>query len=749
MAQVNPALPAGYGVTADPGILTETFEGAPDGMNLALPAQELADTEAQYIQDALLDKPGLTRRRGPVQSVSSIGFKLSFPGTGLVMTLNPQGIQKFAALNGNAGSGLFSVASDDLSAKVDLTWPHPLPTVPDSGAPYRIVDAKPALNGGLLVGVSSAYDSNSPNQGLAYWLGANKANWSPASVTVARGSTALTGSGFLANASVGHWIFANTDEGYTSTLIGYVKSINSDSSITLSQASPYAITAKGATFQALRGLAPRVVTGRLTVDSTSATVSGGATKFISQGLSTGTWQIYRASDMAFVGKVLSVQSEIALTLAANAAVALADDSYVALRADADWSIPTTANTQKVGFLTAAYAGLQWYANNGSDFSKTSRLWFSEADDPESLDLSTFDGNWFDIISSSSVNEPIRAIAPALTGLVVLKETEAFIITGNSPSTFTPKKLEDDGAISGMSVQQYGGGVIWAGREGIHFYDGIQVRSLTNDPAKPKLGDYWKNSVRSIDPNTFRMWSMINRDHYFLFIERATPTVPVIKGTTSTTPNTLTVVVNLNTLAVTMGTNLHIRGAITLPASASKTAWYLVNGRKTGDASDIGYIADGEALFNQEGVDPITCDVSLGNTAGPDFYFESKKFDGGDSTRLKKFKQLMLHYLVQGGSINVDTVIGLNDIGQQLSSSFSSSTYTWDTLRAAITNWDALKGAFPTWDQIVQGVFIPKRVKFQRGSTHLSFRLYQSSSSIQRLQIGPYHVGYKLLRPGRV
>jgi hypothetical protein len=57
---------------------------------------------------------------------------------------------------------------------------------------------------------------------------------------------------------------------------------------------------------------------------------------------------------------------------------------------------------------------------------------------------------------------------------VLKENETFIVTGNSPTTFSPKKLEDDGAISGMSVQQYGGGVIWAGREGIHYFDGVET-----------------------------------------------------------------------------------------------------------------------------------------------------------------------------------------------------------------------------------------------------------------------------------
>jgi hypothetical protein len=110
--------------------------------------------------------------------------------------------------------------------------------------------------------------------------------------------------------------------------------------------------------------------------------------------------------MAFVGKVASVQSEIALTLTANAAVAMANESYVALRADADYNIPTTASINKVGFLNATYAGRQWYLNNGAQFDKTSRLWFSDTSDPEALDLSDFDGDWDDITSSSTANEPI-------------------------------------------------------------------------------------------------------------------------------------------------------------------------------------------------------------------------------------------------------------------------------------------------------------------------------------------------------
>jgi hypothetical protein len=32
-----------------------------------------------------------------------------------------------------------------------------------------------------------------------------------------------------------------------------------------------------------------------------------------------------------------------------------------------------------------------------------------------------------------------------------------------------------------------------------------------------------------------MWSMVEHDHYKLFIESISPTVPVVKGTTSSTP----------------------------------------------------------------------------------------------------------------------------------------------------------------------------------------------------------------------
>jgi len=838
------AIPAGPSSS-----VTETFPPAPGGMNVAVPANELDDTQARILQDILVDYPGLARRRGPMVAASGVAA-MTRMGTGIAMTLNPQGIDRYAVLNGDSGNGYFSVLSADMSTWTDLAWPHPLPTSPQTSKAlaYRIYDAQAAILGGAMVGVSSAYDANAPNEALAYWRGGINANYATGTLTVARGSAAVAGAGtaWVANASPGMHLFATTDNrviaiptavvptpstaggtlaantyfyrvtalngagettgsvevtatttgatgsvalvwaavagatsyriyrgtaagaenvfytsavasftdtgaastggtvpvsntatvaGFTQTLIGTVLQVNSDTSITLDKASPYPITGKAYTLQSIRGVYPRVTVGRITCDINSMVINGGDTKFRSQGLGTGNWNLYRESDFVWIGEVASVASETSITLMANAAVAVADEAYVALRADADWSLTITGNTQKPGFLTASYAELQWYANNGQQFDHTYRVWFSDSSHPEALDM-TDDGNWIPVSSSGEVQESIRAIGAAYNSLVVMKENETFAIIGSSPATFAVKKIEDDGTLGGMSVQQFGGGVIWAGRQGIHYYDGIQPVDLVAD----KLGAVYKNSIRTFDPSRYRLNSMMVRNHYYLWVENIAPTLAIVKGNVSTTPSSWGIAINMETRAVTMMTNLHIRGSVVLPASTGRTVWYLAN-----DATH-GYVCDANALFDSEGIDAFAAD---GGTAGPDFFYESKKFDAGDGMRLKKFKELAANYLAQGGNLNIDVVLGLNDIGQTLTSSFPSSVYTWNTLRQSFATWTALKTSYPTWLQVIQGVFQPKRVRFSKASEFLSFRLYQSSSAMTRVRIGPYKIGYKLMRNMRV
>lgn len=821
-------------------VLSQTFDGTSGGMNMAVPAHEIDDTQSRMLLDWLVDQPGITRQRGPVQAAAGIPA-LPRRVSGLLSTLNPQGVSCFAAVTGNASNGYITVLSADALTWIDLAWPYAMPTT-DLGSPYRIVDAKPALGGGMLIGISSDYGVSGVQQGLAYWFGGTKANYT-GTVSLTRGSQAVTGSGFYANVVPGMFLFANTDDPYTNAYIGVVQSVNSDTSITLIKTSPYTATSKSGTFQSIRGLTPRVTTGRLTTDTTTTTVTGGNTKFMSQGLNNGTWQLYRQSDGAFVGKVATVNSEISITLAANAAVSMADDSYVAIRADADFSIITTASTQKVGFLNSTYADRQWYANRGTSFDTTTQVWFSDAADLEGLDLSTFDGNWVEVVSSSSVNEPIRGMASAYNGLLVMKETETFVIGGNSPSSFDVRKLEDDGTLCGMSVQQFAGGVIWAGREGINFYDGVQVTNLIAG----SLGQVWKDTIRTLDPSKYRIWSMVNRDHYFLFLENISPTFAFVKGNVSHTPTALTIVINMATRALTMATNLDIRGAAVLPATAGKIAWYTVNaglaamgavtatpstlggtlaagtyyykvtaidsqGKETAPSTEVsavttgttgsvalswpaisgaasyrvykgtaagaengyfaattssftdtgaattagtppasdstkyGIVCDGESLFTATGIDLVNC---VGNTAGPAIYIESKKFDAGDGMRLKRWKLVAMNYLSQGGGLQMDIVLGLNEVGQIATTTFPQSVPTWTQVRANITSWTNMKNQYATWKQVVQSVFIPYRIRMQKKSQFFSFRLYGTVTPLSSAQVGPYEVAFKLQRVGRV
>lgn len=880
-------------------MLVEAFPPAPGGMNVALPAQDLDATEARYLQDILLDKPGLARRRGPVSQASGV-VTLGYKASGFAHTLNPAGANRFAVLNGNGSNGYVSLLPADMSTKVDVAWPHAMPTDPASGTAtaYRIVDNKAALNGGTFIGVSSQWDSNNPYQGLALWRGGISANYNTGTITVTRGSATVTGSGtsWLANITPGMFLFAKSDD-YTTAehLIGVVKLVNSDTSITLEQVSPFAITARSHTLQSIRGFWPKVAVGRITTDTASTTVSGGATKFRSQGLATGSWFIYRRSDLGYVGKVSAVASETSLTLTGNAALAMVDESYVALQADGDWSINTTANTQKVGFLNSTYAERQWYANNGATIEKTNRVWFSDATDPEAVDTSA-DGSWIPVSSTGEVQEPIKGLAAAYNALLVFKETETFAITGSSPSTFSVRKIEDDGVLSTGSIQSYGGGVIWAGKKGIHFYDGIQVTNL----AQLKFGDVWKNSVLNTNPDQHRMYGMIVRDHYILHIESLDPSINVKKGNTGYTPGRWTVTINLVTRAFSLLTNVGIRGSVELSASGGGSVYYLVN-----DTSK-GVICNSDDLFDSEGVDTVLCDlgdrgvrytygqtsatgyttlaaaadtkyassvtlpvraaindvrayiagqgsgttnmkaviysdssgspnavvatstatsidgtvtapgwkvfsfssrvelaagtywIALHNetgtvanlyrgatanaiaynadvysggaadpfgatslttgplaaygtfyTVGPDFYFETKKFEAGDPLRLKRFKQVAIHYLAQGADLTLDSVAGLNNVGETQTVTFPATIPSWTDIASVVNSWDDLAVEYGVWDSLVAGVFEPRKVRVQTRSTHYAFRLWQASAEASRARVGPLHVAYKYLRERRV
>lgn len=885
-------------------ILTETFDGTDAGMNVAADSQNLEDNEARYMQDILLDRAGEQRRRGPLNprpGLATFGDK----GSGIVQTLDPNGANRVAVLHGDGSNAFLGTLSDLFSTKTDLTLPTTLPTTPPTN-PYSIVSVGQAVGGGALIGISDKYGSPT-SQILALWRGARKANYSTGTASVTRGTKAVTGSATVwgTNAEAGMALFATTADPYTNVYIGTVLSVNTNTSITLEDPALHTVSGGVYTLQSLRGLNPKVQRGRITCDVASTAVTGATTKFRDQGMTTGVWQLYRLSDLAFIGKVTTVTNNTSITLAANAAISMANESYVAYRVDGDFSMSTLGATdptnRKVGFMTTSYAERQWFANRGSSNDETTRVWFSEPTDPEALDLSPADGDFVNVGTTRGAPTPIRGIASAYNALLIYKENETYALRGTSRSSFAVQKLTDDGTLGGMSIQPYAGGVIWAGRDGVYFYDGIQPENVTQG----KLGDYYKNMMRTFDPSRYRLWSMVVREHYFLFIEFAEPNIAVVKGTQSVTPSMLGVCINLPTRAITMTTNLNIRGAVQLPADTGEDVWFVVNGysstrsqlsglqaggaavelskdieystkitvaadawapritarldglgsapsgtskmraslhannagipgsllaegneviinanQAAGDVdfdlkdgrlitagtywltlhvekpsfvrvwqqaagagsrvrsdrayklgasdpygayvsqslqdrvylqsaptgSQVARVCLGTDLFDAEGVDSFGCDSG---EPGPDFYFESKKFSAGDSLRKKLFKQLAVHYLAQGGNVRLDTVVGLNNLGKTSTSVYPASVLTWDQVRTQFNTWDDFRRVYPTWDAVVLAVFKPKRVKFLKRSTHLSFRLYQSSPLMSRVQIGPFSVGYKLQRPGRI
>jgi hypothetical protein len=234
--------------------------------------------------------------------------------------------------------------------------------------------------------------------------------------------------------------------------------------------------------------------------------------------------------------------------------------------------------------------------------------------------------------------------------------------------------------------------------------------------------------------------MIIKNHYFLFMESFQTDTAVVKGTTSTSPTSMTIIINMDTGAVTTARNLNIRGSVVLPAATGGTTWYLAN-----DATK-GYVCDAATLFEQTGRDTLACD---GGSLGPDPYVESKKFAEGDSMRKKLFKQIALDYLAQGGALKIDTVVGLNNVGSTSLTQLPATVLTWDQLASTTPTWDSLATLYPTWDSLINSVFRPKRVKFLKRSQHFAFRIYAADTSLTKMVIGPFQLGYKEQRPGRI
>lgn len=713
-----------------PKLAITTWDGFPDGMNVSIPAQEIRDTQARYLQDVWVFNTSITDRRGPLTAVTGV---LTFSGkiVGAAWTLDPAGSIRVAVFHVTAGVLSMGILSSDFTTKVDFALPGSWST-----APYPIFDAKPRLNGGTMIGLATQDEVNPTAEILLQWRGANKAQYNPASVTVTQGSKNVTApSGFSANVVPGMFLFTSGGAEF----VGTVASVTSDTALVLEEPALHALSAAAGRFESYMGWFPRVQKGVASVAAAATAVTGANTKWKDQGVGNG-YRLYRASDNLLIGTVTSITSNTALTLTAGAAAALVEDDHFLIAAAPDNGVSTLGTAAKVGFLNATFAEVQWYANRGITADQSgefvNRLWFSDANDPQAVDLSIVDGDFIPVASGKEANTPIKALVPAYNSLVVLKEREAFALFGQNADNFSVRKVADDGTLSAMSAVPYDSGVIWAGREGIYFWDGVEATNLVED----SLGDFYHSLVSSLDPRTYRMWATVHQEHYLLHIERVTPSVAVIKGTVSQSPTELTIAIYMPRRAVTLHTNLYLVGALSVPSTVGALSWLAVN------TSSGGRLCSLDTLFEDDGIDSVVC---AGAIAGPDLYIESKKYDIGNALLKKLWKMLMLHYLVGGDALKLDTIIGLNTIGQTTTSEWPVTVYSWDRLSPTpYSSWNNLANSHPTWDSVVDAIFFVKRIKFLKRNQHLAFRIYQKSGSVTAAKLGPFALAYKAQRPGR-
>jgi hypothetical protein len=179
----------------------------------------------------------------------------------------------------------------------------------------------------------------------------------------------------------------------------------------------------------------------------------------------------------------------------------------------------------------------------------------------------------------------------------------------------------------------------------------------------------------------------------------------------------------------------------MPASTGLETLFLMN------TSSVGKLFSSTHVFNDVGNDSITCDVASG--PGPDFYMETKKYNAGDSLILKLWSQLIVNYKCSGDALNIDTVVGLNDVGATATTNLPPTIYTWDTLKQSFATWDSLKSQEATWNAVINAVFKPRRARFLKRSQNFAFRIWQNNANTNNVVIGPFQLGFKPMRPGRI
>lgn len=684
------------------------------GMNKAIPVDRMPPEFCADLVDFVQGYRDEWYVRGGVDTAANISV-VAGSSYGLGAAYSSGGTLRLIAF-GNFGGPVFYVLEPTSGAGNAVTAP-----VTTAGTVLSCI--RPALGGGVMAAVSADYANGNGSasfQRCMRWRGAIKATLSGNQITAAMGTPHVTNGGVTADFRTviepGMFLIRTSAGDGSPVYIGTVAAVTGALTLELEKQALGNVVngVDNFSFVSVRDVTTHISTGVINYNSATGVVTGAGTKFSDQGIIASNWYFYRKSDYKYLGRVnggLTVTNQ-ALTLQnlGGGTVIMDEEEYLAVN--------STQPISPVGWITAAYANRQWYANRGyvglvplvdDGRDHTNRIWFSDLNDAEGVDTDPVAGNYIDIVTATDLNTPIKGLAPCFDGLLIFRETDTHLLTGSSPETFSVRKIADDGILDVDAMASWGNSVIWAGRRGIYMYDGAHLQNIG-----AALGDWYMDIVTApaVQPPAV---AMVVRDTFILDTKRM-----------AGSGHNHIVAINLRTGSCTRLTNPNFQGAVQVPATTAHdaTTLYIAWSPDSGDM----YVLDGTALFSGLNAD-AGASLNFPSTVAskPEPLIETGAYLLGDDETLKVLRELEVEWVAPNTAAwSVDVVteapivrVEPGGVTTTLSGLVGTGSWTHAKLRTAIK------------------------------STLFRLRFYPTGTSGHGAQIGSWRAGFKALRKGRV
>jgi len=688
------------------------------------------------------------------------------------------------------------------------------------------IDAKAALGGGVWVGVIDDVTNTSSvgASALFFWKGGGQVPVSIGSASWNVGSATPNVIAHSSTTGVEPGMFAFYNDGVTERYLGTVVSTTSIT-VTLEKnvlARTVTENVSGLTviYRSIRGFVHQYGRGFANYDG-GAYLTGGGIGTDAEGLfkaaklTAGTTlathfaYVYRNSDYQYVGRILHngtvSNTQVQLAAGANERATTAsqfvqNESYLVIRDDTDAfqgsttydspaapinlvnRRPDMAPTKLTltgskapkpapGIFNSTYAGRQWFANFNTTENiydtNINRVVFSSKDNPENINLCQ-DASDSIVVPGA---ENIIGIAGSNSGLLVFLQTKTYIIRGTKRSNFALQELYPDGCISTTSIVQVGGGVIWAGKQGIYYYDGATVRNFTSEA----LGVYYTDGIKGFDLAKNSVYAFVYNNYLIMNFTKwfsnyslrrwqsageftsGGVTYQDITNNSSVgivNPTKLCLAIYLPTGAITSFSNFTPRGYMTgIMAANTATNSISPPTGNTGTLFDLKTLftenVDNEAtdgVFKSYYSNDIVYSTSTGTSAnGPDFYIETKQYNFSETTLVKWWRKLMFNIKISQGAMMVEFVdvnnqslvqpvtgTGTDPITNPILYNSSdengffivdATQFTWQYYEDLLVNWQSIEDTRKYWIEYFTGQEIRYSKWLGIRKTSLGFRVH--------------------------